>query len=48
MDKKIKKVLTKEVKAKIALKAAEKGTRGLLKLDRKQDAKLKKAGVKPE
>ena len=41
MDKQIKKIRTAEKKA---LKATDK----LLKMDKKQDKKLKKAGIKPE
>lgn len=40
MDKKIKKIMKKE-------ESAIKDTKNLLKLDRKQDKKIKKCGLKP-
>ena len=48
MDKQISKVKKAEVKAKAALGKGIKATNKLLKLDKKQDKKLRKAGVKPE
>ncbi len=48
MDKKIKKIQREEKVATAHLKKASKETGSLLKLDKVQDKKLKKAGVKAE
>lgn len=48
MDKQINKVKKDEKVATAALKKGLKSTNTLLKLDKVQDKKLKKAGVKPE